>query len=359
MVATSCPACGSSEIRTKSRYERKVRTLKGIETFPVAQHCCRGCQHTFTDVVEGVKGGCQIADGVKKEAVSLYMDGPDLEGVKRWLGRAHKARISASTIWRAVNFAAKTAKEIEVGDNFSLKLSGFVCADEKFISVHGCKRPQFFAVCPRTGVPVLQKLLRNREERTVAPLFRKLKRAGMRVCVTDDWKPYAAAIKKLGMRHQKCHFHAKRACFRIMKKKHVQKRRKEKFIGWLFAFLDSQCLEEAKVWLRAVGRMKREKKLQRFLKSFLSDWQDYFTYLEFPGCPKTSNPVEQFNRGFEQKRQSMHGFRKERTARAFTALFSLHFLFRKFESGQNRGLSPLELAGVQQAPQDLFEFLPL
>ncbi len=154
------------------------------------------------------------------------------------------------------------------------------------------------------------------------------------------------------------HFHAKRACFRIMKKKHVQKWRKEKFLHWLFAFLDSQSLDEAKAWLRVIGRMKKEKKLRRFLKSFLSDWKDYFTYLEFQGCPKTSNPIEQFNRRFEQKRQTMHGFRKERTAREFTALFSLHSAFRKFESGVHAGLSPLELAGVPIGPMKLFDLLP-
>jgi len=163
--------------------------------------------------------------------------------------------------------------------------------------------------------------------------------------------------KEMGLRHQKCHFHAKRACFRIMKKKHIQKRRKEKFIGWLFRFLDSKNLDEAKVRLRVIGRMKREKRLRRFLKSFLLDWQDYFTYLEFPGCPKTSNPIEQFNRRFEQKRQTMHGFRKERTARAFTSLFSLHSAFRKFESGVHAGKSPLELVGVEIGPMKMFDLL--
>ena len=104
--------------------------------------------------------------------------------------------------------------------------------------------------------------------------------------------------------------------------------------------------------------MKREKKLRRFLKSFLSDWKDYFTYLKFPGCPKTSNAVEQFNRRFEQKYQSMHGFRKERTARSFTSLFILHYMFRKFESGQNKGRSPLEIAKIQSDASSVFDLLP-
>jgi len=110
-------------------------------------------------------------------------------------------------------------------------------------------------------------------------------------------------------------------------------------------------------WLKKRRTKKKEKKLRRFLMSFLSDWKDYFTYMEFPGCPKTSNPIEQFNRRFEQKRQTMHGFRKERSAREFTALFSLHSAFRKFESGVHAGLSPLELAGVSIGSMKMFDLL--
>lgn len=115
---------------------------------------------------------------------------------------------------------------------------------------------------------------------------------------------------------------------------------------------------EAIVWLRILGRTKREKKLARFLKSFLSNWQDYFTYLEFPGCPKTSNAVEQFNRRFEKKRQTMHVFRKERTARSFTSLFALHSMFRRFEARKNKGKSPLEIANVTLAAKSVFDLLP-
>lgn len=357
VVATSCPTCGSNDVRTKTEYGRKVRTLRGVETFVITQHCCRHCQTTFTDEVEGVKHGCQIADEVKRKAVTAYMDGPDLEGVRRRLDEDFNAKVSTSTVWRAVNLAAKAAHgSHQLPD---LQLSRFACVDEKYISVHGRKRPQLFAVCAGTGLPVAQKLLRRKDEAAIRPEFRKLKGMGFEVCVTDDWKAYPAVVRGLGMRHQKCHFHAKRACFRIMEKKRIQKRRRKKFLGWLFKFLDSEDLARAKVWLRVIGRMKAEKKLRRFLKSFLADWRDYFTYLEFPGCPKTSNPIEHFNRQFEQKRQTMHGFRKERTAKAFTDLFSLHYAFRKFETGVNKGRSPLELAGMGPGRQSMFDCLPL
>jgi len=143
VVATSCPVCGSSDVRSKSKYERKVRTLRGTETFLVTQHCCRQCQHTFTDVIEGVKGGCQIADEVKVKAVDLYINGPDLEGVKRWLGDDRSIQISTATIWRATFLAAKASRSVEVCNHFNAKLSKFCVLDEKFISVHGRKKPSF------------------------------------------------------------------------------------------------------------------------------------------------------------------------------------------------------------------------
>ena len=104
--------------------------------------------------------------------------------------------------------------------------------------------------------------------------------------------------------------------------------------------------------------MKREKKLVRFLKSFLSNWRDYFTYLEFPCCPKTSNAVGQFNRRFEKKGQTMYGFRKERTARSFTSLFTLNSMFRKFEAGKNKVKSPLEIANATLTAKVVFGLLP-
>jgi transposase-like protein len=357
-VATRCPACGSSDVRIKRTYQRQIVTLEGVKTFDVNQRCCRDCGETFTDEINGVKCGRRIADEVTLKAVEAYIDGPDLEGVRRRLKEDFDVEISTSTIWRASWAACEAAQKTNV-PIAGLRLSRYVCVDEKFISVHGRKKPQFFGICAATQLVIGQKLLRNRDETAITHELRKLKRMGFGVVISDDWKPYAAASRQLDLRYQKCHFHAKRAVLMAMKSKHIQKRRKEKFVRWLFRFLDSKDIKEATVWLRVCGRMKREKKLRRFLKSFFSEWQDYFTYLEFEGCPKTSNPIEAFNRRFEQKRQTMHGFRKEKTARGFTAPFTLHSAFRKFESGKNVGMSPLELAGFELGDQTMFDFLPL
>ena len=224
--------------------------------------------------------------------------------------------------------------------------------------MHGKKKPQLFGICPETGLPIQEKLLRNREKPTIISVLRNLKKRGIEVCVNDDLKSYSPSIKAVGLIHQKCHFHAMRAVFRAMKKAHIQKKRKKKFIGWIKSFLRAKDFKEARSRLRVIGRMKREKKLRRFLKSLLFNWKDYFTYLEFKGCPKTSNAVEQFNRRFEQKYQSMHGFGKERTARSFTSLFTLYSMFGKFESGKNKGCSPLEIAGIQLAASNVFDLLP-
>jgi hypothetical protein len=78
----------------------------------------------------------------------------------------------------------------------------YVCADEKFISVHGKKKPQFFAVCPECCLVVKQELLRNRDEPAFMAVFKELKRVGVKVCITDDWKAYAKVIKELGIRHR-------------------------------------------------------------------------------------------------------------------------------------------------------------
>ena len=357
-LATSCPECGSTDIRTKAKYTRKVRTLHGIENVAVQQHCCRKCQMTFTDGVRGVKKGCQIEDNVKRLVVNAYVEGPDMEGVKRRLIEDLSVSISISTIWRAVSFVAKSSRGIAPLEDLLSPPSKYACVDEKFISAHGKKKPQLFAICPETNLPLLQKLLRNREEPAITSVAKALKKMGILVGVTDDFKTYAPALKVAGLRHQKCHFHAIRAAHRAMKKAHIQKKRRKKFVGWIRNFLRSKTLKEARSWLRVIGRMRAEKKLKRFLKSFLFDWKDYFTYLEYPGCPKTSNAVEQFNRRFEQKYQSMHGFRKERTARSFTSLFTLHSMFRKFESGNNKGRSPLEIAGIQLAANSIFDILP-
>ena len=356
--ATSCPKCGSTDIRRRSVYSRKVRVLYGVETFLVTQYCCRQCQTTFTDSIDGVKKGCHVAEEVKRKALDIYMGGPDAEEVMKRLREDLKVQISVSTIWRFVYQNGKISRTIDVMDILKPKVSKFICVDEKFISVHGKKKPIFTALCPETDIPVVKKLIRDREERTVLPMFKRFKQLGFEVCISDDWKAYPAAAKSVGLRHQKCHFHAKQAVTRILKKKHIQKKRKEKFERWLFEFVESKSLKEAKIRLRVIGRIKKEKKLERFMKSFLYNWPDYFTYIEFEGCPKTNNPSENHNRRFEQKRQTMHGFRKERTARSFIALFSLHSVFRKFEAGMNKGIAPIELAGRQLIANSIYDILP-
>lgn len=353
--ATSCTSCGSTDIRPKRRYTRFPRTLDGVETVVVVQHECRDCKKTFTDTIRGTKQGAQIADEVKERAADLYLEGPDLEGVKKVMCK-FGVNISASAIWYAVNRFGKLAVTVYDRVIGLIKPSGFACVDEKFVSVHGKKRPQLFGIDPITGIPLIQKLLRNREETTITRVMRRLRKMGVRVVCTDDLKSYSPSVKTAGMRHNKCNFHAKHTFHKRMKKAHIQKKRKEKFIKWCHKFLDSKDMKEAVVRRRVLGRIT-DKKLQRFMKSFLHNWPDYFTYLEFEGCPKTTNPVEQYNRRYEQKRQIMHGLRKEKTAREFNALFALHSMFRKFEEGTYKGLSPLEIACAQLRTTNVFAFL--
>ena len=163
-LATSCPKCGSSDIRTKSRYTRNVRTLHGVEKYVVRQCCCRKCQTTFTDGVNGVKKGCQIAEDVKVKAVDVYIEGPDLEGVRKRLIEDLNVAVSTATIWRSVYTWSTATQGFNPSRSLNSHPSRYICADEKFISVHGKKKPQFFAVCPECNLVMKQKLLRNRDE---------------------------------------------------------------------------------------------------------------------------------------------------------------------------------------------------
>ena len=86
-LATSCPTCGSADIRDKSRHKRSVRTLGGVETFDVTQHQCRDCKRPFVDGIKGVKYGAQIGDEVKRSAADEHPDGTDLCGTKKAIGK--------------------------------------------------------------------------------------------------------------------------------------------------------------------------------------------------------------------------------------------------------------------------------
>ena len=81
--ATSCTSCGSTDIRSKRRYTRSIRTLQGVETVVITQYECRDCKKTFTDEIRGAKHVVEIADEVKERAADIYLEGPDLEGVKK------------------------------------------------------------------------------------------------------------------------------------------------------------------------------------------------------------------------------------------------------------------------------------
>lgn len=100
--AASCPECRSTDIRRRSEYVKKVKVLYGVEISVVTQYCCRQCQTTFTDGIGGVKKGCKIADEVKKKAIDIYIEGPDLEEVMKRLSEDLRVQVSTSTIWRCL-----------------------------------------------------------------------------------------------------------------------------------------------------------------------------------------------------------------------------------------------------------------
>ena len=135
---------------------------------------------TFTDGLDGVKKGCQIADEVKKLAVDAYIEGPDMEGVRRRLIKDLRIEVSTSTIWRALyTWSIATRGLNPLHSLTSPPPSKYACVDEKFISVHGKKKPQLFAICPETGLPLEEKLLRNREKPAITSAVKSLKRMGI------------------------------------------------------------------------------------------------------------------------------------------------------------------------------------
>ena len=90
--ATSCPKCGSTDIRRRPVYSRNIRVLYSVEIFLVTQYCCRQCQNTFNSI-KGVKKGCQVAEEVKRKALDIYMGGPDAEEVMKRLREDLKVQI--------------------------------------------------------------------------------------------------------------------------------------------------------------------------------------------------------------------------------------------------------------------------
>ena len=79
--------------------------------------------------IRGAKHGAQIADEVKERAADIYLEGPDLEGVKKVMWK-FGVSISVGAIWYAVNGFGKLAVKAYDRIIGLIKPSGFACVDE-------------------------------------------------------------------------------------------------------------------------------------------------------------------------------------------------------------------------------------
>ena len=109
--------------------------------------------------------------------------------------------------------------------------------------------------------------------------------------------------------------------------------------------------------IAAVARNHRP--LARFIGHFLREWPDYHTFRKVPGCPRTSNGVENGIGSLEGHLGRLKGFRSAERADGFLTLWALHANFRPFETGPYRGRCPLELAGLDVKGRDWLDWTGL
>ncbi len=184
----TCPCCGWLGIRSKGRYQRRVRHLprEGRITQLIVgcrRYQCAGCQRSFVQPLPGILPGRRSSEPLRESIYQRHHDGICASTL------ALRERIGAATVGRIyAQFTARKAKE-----RLSLDCPPILGIDE-----HTLHRGQRFATtfCDLRNHRVFD-LSPGRSEAELQPFLRRLRgRERVRVVCIDLAKSYRALIRR-------------------------------------------------------------------------------------------------------------------------------------------------------------------
>lgn len=331
-----CPRCGHFGMGRHRRSQRALTDLK-VSVVRLVQYQCGACGKSVTSYPAGVKEGCRQSLRTKVLSVVLWGLGLSLENTSR-LMKGLALPISDVGVLknvRAMGEAAMKRQKQMAKSRLKLPVLG---ADETQVKLSGNGVTIGFLTDPASGEIVGMEVLASREGEELARWIGKAARHfGAKVLVSDDLESYKPATEKLGLSHQVCLAHARKAVARRLKRiqgYEVEKAAIRQAIKDLTPQAKEDLLRLHRIFARARGPGKGQHQSPRYslrmlTLDLLEKWNRLVCYqqTEEPfadnlgrkqkrpySVPSTNNATENaIGRGGKIRTKRMRGFKRENT----------------------------------------------
>jgi transposase-like protein len=274
------------------------------------RHRCTVCRRTFRHYAQGASRYRQ-SQRVMALAVLLWTLGLSQRAAALVLAGL-EAGIHRSTVLRDIHRAgASLWNRSPMGP---VRVLG---ADETVVGISG--HPVFlgFVVDAQTGTTVGVELLVERDSgaflRWLQPYVERL---GVEVLVTDDLLTYKPVVEELGLEHQLCLAHVRKAVTNRLKKVEGWEEEKACIQHLVRELPPSGGIE----LLRLEQRVQRSPPLRRLVVDLLQRWPSLVCHRRRKGVPATNNRTEQAIGKSKVRFKTVRGFKSVAGALAAVAL---------------------------------------
>lgn len=212
----ACPRCGEVGMQRHKKSQRPVVDPK-VTQVQVRQYQCRGCGASVTICPPGLGWGCRHTTRTKTISVVMWGLGLSLENTSR-LMKGLELPISKTGVLLNVREMGAKAMVQQKRVRSRLKTS-VLGADETQVKLSGNGVTVGFLTDPQSGEIVGMEILASREGEELARWISAAARHfGAKVLVSDDLEAYKPAAEKLGLSHQVCLAHVRKAVALRLKK---------------------------------------------------------------------------------------------------------------------------------------------
>ena len=203
------PCCRAGLIR----HQKKSRGLTDIRVgvVTVQRYRCKACGRTFTHRPRGVTRSSK-SNRLKAAAILAYCLGLSYEATSRLLG-ALGAPLSKSSVYNYVRAAGHLARRLHRRAAAGMELLA-LGQDTTVYKVKGRKLIHCCIVDALSGKTVSLRFLRREDAHTLKACLQKVIGPRSKVLISDDAQAYRVVAEGLGLEHQLCLAHMKKALIR-------------------------------------------------------------------------------------------------------------------------------------------------
>jgi len=210
-VPSRSPCCRSGLIR----HQRSTRGLTDIRIgeVTVQRYMCKRCRKTFTAHPAGVNRS-SVSERVKATAVLLYCLGLSYDSAIIALA-ALAAPISKGSAYNYVRAAGEAARLLH-----KKALAGkvrMVGQDTTVFKVKGKKAVASFITDALSGATLAIDLVDDEDAQSLRSCLERVGGADLKLLISDDAGAYRLVAEQMGLEHQLCITHAKKALIRRSK----------------------------------------------------------------------------------------------------------------------------------------------